>query len=100
MLLCVALELEPPSWTVSQALHGVARDTRADQPGRVPKSPQDEHSTLETLGHNNYQDVARLLNLVKGMTILGGPGHCDPCSTEKAKRAPVDKKWGTRAAER
>ena len=36
------------------------------------------------------------------MTIVNGPGpgHCNFCSTEKAKRAPVSKNWGTRAMEK
>ncbi len=54
------------------------------------------------MGHSNYQDVTRLTKLVKGITIVGGAGHghCDTCSTEKAKQAPVNKKWGSRVAER
>ena len=36
------------------------------------------------------------------MKIEGGhtTGHCDVCSTEKAKRAPVSKMWGTRATKK
>lgn len=51
------------------------------------------------LGHNNYQDVARLPQLVEGMAINRSQphGHCDSCATEKAKRAPVKKTCSTRA---
>ncbi len=88
-------------------LPGIARSGEGYTGGSTWSGAQALSSrTLEqwhkTLGHNNYQDVARLPKLVEGMTLVGGaaPGHCDTCSTEKAKRAPVNKKWGTRAAQR
>ncbi len=70
--------------------------------GAQALSRRTQSSGTKTLGHNNYQGVACLSKLEKVMTIVGGagPGHCDTCSTEKGKRAPVNKKWGTRAAER
>ena len=51
------------------------------------------------LGHDNFNDVARLTKLVNVMRILkeGAAGHCDTCAEEKAKRAPVNKASGTRA---
>ena len=52
-----------------------------------------------TLGHNNFDDVARLTKLVDGMHIQKDrtAGHCDTCAEEKAKSAPVNKVSGTRA---
>ena len=51
------------------------------------------------IGHNNFNDVARLTKQVDGMHIRmdGAAGHCDTCAEEKAKRAPVNKVSGTRA---
>ena len=51
------------------------------------------------LGHNNFNDVARLTKLVDVMHIRkdGEAGHCDTCAEEKAKRAPVNKASGIRA---
>ena len=53
----------------------------------------------ERLGHANKKDVAALTQQVEGMQILPGRGEtvCEPCSTQKAKRAAVSKTWGTRA---
>ena len=52
-----------------------------------------------TLGHNNFNAVARLTKLVDGMYIRkdGAAGHFDTCAEEKAKRAPVIKASCTRA---
>ena len=49
------------------------------------------------LGHNNFNDVARLTKLVDGMHIRkdGEAGHCETCAEEKAERAPVNKASGT-----
>ena len=51
------------------------------------------------LGHNNFNDVARLTKLVDGMHIWkdGEAGHCDTCAEDKAKPVPVNKATGTRA---
>ena len=51
------------------------------------------------LGHNNFNDVARLMKLVDGMHIRkeGAAGQCDTCAEAKAKCAPVNKASGTRA---
>lgn len=53
----------------------------------------------QRLGHNNKKDVAQLQDLVDGMQISGGDSAavCAPCATQKAKRTPVKKTWGTRA---
>ena len=49
------------------------------------------------LGHNNIQDVSKLPALVEGMKITEGSTKvCSTCATQKSKRAPIAKKWGTR----
>ena len=51
------------------------------------------------LGHNNFNDVARLTKLVDGMHIRkdGAAGQCDTCAEEKSKLAPLNKASDTRA---
>ena len=83
LLLCVTLKQERPQWTVSQALHEVARDTRVDQPGRVHKPFQVGHWSSGTR---------------RWGTTTTKTWHT--CSTEKAKLTLVNKKWGARAVER
>ena len=56
----------------------------------------------ERLGHTNKRDVSLLEKNVDGMNISSGdsgPGVCEPCVTQKAKRASMKKTWGTRATE-
>ena len=56
-------------------------------------------SRHRAMGHNNFNDVARLTKLVDGMRIReeGAEGNYDTCAAEKAKRAPVNKASDTRA---
>lgn len=53
----------------------------------------------ERMGHNNKRDVALLESMVDGLTIKSGgdQGVCGPCATQKAKRTPIKRTWGTRA---
>ena len=56
----------------------------------------------QVMGHNNWNDVGKLQHVTDGMKISGSQkgANCNVCSTEKAKRAPVPKTWGTRAKTR
>ena len=52
----------------------------------------------ERMGHNNRRDLINLETKVEGMKIEGTDVRmCEPCETQKAKRAKIDKTVGTRA---
>lgn len=52
----------------------------------------------QRLGHNNRRDVQSLQRSVEGMKIGSTDfAVCEPCETQKARRAPITRTWGTRA---
>ena len=52
----------------------------------------------DRLGHNNCRDLQLLEDKAIGMDIsTRAESVCEPCETQKAKRKPIKKSWGTRA---
>ena len=51
----------------------------------------------ERLAHNNEKDLKELQKHASGINVTGELGTCEECCTEKAKRQPVNRDFGTRA---